>query len=538
MRRLLYHAKEHNMEHILTPDEMNACDREAIEGKNITGETLMDRASQGVSKVAAKLTGDPRGKKIAVLCGKGNNGGDGLGASYYLAQMGASVTIYLIGTVDEITGDPKIFLDKIKQLPSDHSNVEVLEFEKSEINLDDFDLVIDAIFGTGLSSEPKDAAQKAIDMLSRTISRVLAVDVPSGINSSNGSVYTISPRAVATATMGFVKPGLIMNDGKDNSGKIFVVDIGMPSDLPSLDKSNTFIIGCRDVRRLLPSRKAETYKHSVGKIFGLVGSVGMTGAGVMVGQAAMRAGAGAVVLGIPSELNPIFETKLTEVMTVPLPQTRDGSLSLAVLLQVQKNLEWADVLVAGPGLSRNQETSQLLVKLLRGHAGKTVLDADALNAVADQPEVLLETHADIIMTPHHGEFSRLSRISTEEIARNRIEVARRYARERQVTLVLKGSPTVIASKDGRVFVNVHGNPGMATAGMGDVLTGVISAFFGQKLDPVDAAIAGVYLHSVAGDIALESKGMYSLMATDVIESLPAAFKKIQNGEVVEFEKIS
>lgn len=526
------------MEHLLSADEMSQCDREAIESKRVSGESLMDKASVGVSKVAARLVRDIQGKKIAVLCGKGNNGGDGLGAAYYLAQMGANVKVYLVGTVDEVTGDARVFLDKIKQLPIDRSKVEIFELEKSQINLDDCNLVVDAVLGTGISGEPKDAARKAIEMMTATITPVLAVDIPSGIDSSNGTAHAVCPKAAATATMGYVKRGLIMNDGKDNSGKVFVVDIGLPSDLAALDKVNTFIINCRDVRYLFPTRKAETYKHAVGKIFGLVGSVGMTGAGVLVGQAAMRAGAGAVVLGVPSELNPIFETKLTEVMTLPLPQTRDGSLSLAVLLQIQKNLEWADVLVVGPGISRNQETSDLLVKLLRGYAGKAVIDADALNAFADHPEILLETHAEIIMTPHHGEFSRISRISPGDIANNRIEVARRYAREHQVTLVLKGSPTVIAAKDGRVFVNVHGNPGMATAGMGDVLTGIISALLGQKLDPLDAAIAGVYLHSVAGDVALESKGMYSLIATDVIESLPAAFKRIQNAEVVEFEKIS
>ncbi len=456
------------MEQLLTGDEMKACDREAVESGKVTSESLMDKAGLGVSKVAVKLLGDPQRKKVIVLCGKGNNGGDGIAASYYLAQKGAEVKVCLIGTVDEISGDSKTFLNKVGQLPSDRTKIEILEFEKVQIDLNEFDLIIDAVFGTGLAGEPKDAAQKAIELMSRTLTPVLAVDIPSGINSSDGSVYDAAPNADATATMARVKRGLIMNEGKDLSGKIFVVDIGIPSDLEMLSKSDTFIVNGDDVRNLFPTRKAETYKYAVGKIFGLVGSVGMTGAGVMVGQAAMRAGAGSVVLGVPSELNPIFESKLTEVMTLPLPQTRDGSLSLATLLQIQRNLEWADVLVIGPGISKNQETSQMLVKLLRGHAGKTVIDADALGAIANQPEILTESQADIILTPHHGEFSLLSRMSTEEIAKNRVEVARRYAKEHQVTLVLKGSPTVIAAKDGRVYVNVHGNPGMATAGMGDV----------------------------------------------------------------------
>jgi len=528
------------MEHLLTAEEMKECDREAIESRKISGESLMDKSSLGAAKVATRILGAVRGKQIAVFCGKGNNGGDGFGISFHLSQSGAKVKVFVIGSTSEITGDARIFLDKLKQSLPGNDGVEIMEFEKvaSAISLDSFDLVVDAVFGTGLSGEPKDSAKRAIDLMSQTTTPVLSIDIPSGIDADRGSVYSSSPKAAATVTMAQVKRGLVMNEGKENSGKLFVVEIGMPSDLAALKNVQTFIINCKDVQTLLPRRKPETYKHAVGKIFGLVGSIGLTGAGIMVGKAAMRAGAGAVILGVPSELNGIYESQLTEVMTSPLPQTGEGTFSLAVLLRIQKHLEWADVLVVGPGASRNQETSQLIIKLLRSYDGTVVLDADGLNAVADQPEILHETHAEIIMTPHHGEFSRLVKFSPPEIAKNRIELARKYARENNLTLVLKGSPTVVASKEGKVFVNVHGNPGMATAGTGDVLTGIISAMLGQKLSPVDAAIAGVYVHSVAGDIALESKGMYSLIATDVIESLADAFKKIENGEVVEFERIS
>ncbi|MCL5035235.1 MAG: NAD(P)H-hydrate dehydratase [Bacteroidetes bacterium] len=528
------------MEYLLTSDEMRGCDRESIESGKVSGSSLMDKASLGVAKVAVRLLGDVRGKRIAVLCGKGNNGGDGFGASLYLAQMGASVSVLLTDKPDEIPGDAKIFYDKLNELPPEQGTVEFLEIDESERvpSLDDFNLVIDAVLGTGLSGDPRETAEKAINMMLRSRTPVLSVDIPTGLNSDDGTVYTIAPDAVATATMGNLKRGLLLNDGKEKCGKVYVVDIGIPKDLAAFREINTYLVGCEDVRSILPKRQPETHKHAVGKIFGLVGSVGLTGAGVMVGQAAMRAGAGAVVLGVPSDLNPIFENKLTEVMTIPLPQTADGSLSLAVLLQIQRNLGWADALVIGPGISRNQETAQLVAKLIRSYDGTILIDADGLNPIADHPEILHETHAEIVLTPHHGEFSRLSKFSVEEIAKERVEVARKYAAENNVTLVLKGSPTVIASKEGKVYVNVHGNPGMATAGSGDVLTGIIAAMLGQKLSPLDAAMAGVYIHSVAGDVALESKGIYSLIATDIIDSLPEAFKKIENGDVVEFERIS
>lgn len=528
------------MEYLLTAEEMRECDREAIESRKVTGQALMDKASLGVAKVAGMILGDVRGKRIAVICGKGNNGGDGFGAAVYLGQMGAEVKVILTGSSVEVSGDAKVFYDKAKSMSSQHAKIEVEEFDRAvlSLSLNDYDLVVDAVLGTGLKDEPKDNAAKAIKLMADAFTPVLSIDVPSGIDSNNGTMYGSGLRASATATMGFPKRGLVMNDGKDNSGNIYVIDIGMPSELTALSKVETSVITAYDVRDRLPRRKAETYKHAVGKVFALVGSVGMTGAGIMVGRAAMRAGAGAVVLGVPSELNPIYEAQLIEVMTAPLPQTGDGSLSLAVLLQIQKNLEWADVLVIGPGLSRNQETAQMVAKVLRSHDGVTIVDADGLNAIADQPSILGETNAELILTPHHGEFSRLSGFSVEEIAKDRIEMARNFAKEKKVTLVLKGSPTVVATKDGKVFVSVHGNPGMATAGMGDVLTGMIAALVSQKLSPVDAALAGVYLHSVAGDLALGSKGMYSLIATDVIEMLPQAFRNIENGEPVEFQRIS
>ncbi len=528
------------MEKVLTAEEMKVCDLEAIEGGRVTGVSLMDKASLGVAKVASKMLGEVRGKRIATLCGTGNNGGDGFGASFYLAQMGATLKVYVLGSTSDITGDPKVFFDKLRQLSDQHAKIEILEFERESgsLDLNDCDLVIDAILGTGLTGEPRGSAQKAIELARNAFTPVLSVDIPSGLSANNGSSYAASVRAAATATMSNLKRGLLMNDGKQNAGEIFLINIGLPDDTPGAKKVDTYMINCDDVRNLLPRRKAETHKHAVGKVFGLVGSVGLTGAGVMVGQAAMRGGAGAVILGVPSSLNPIFETKLTEVMTVPLPETRDGTLSLAVLLDIQKYFDWADVLVIGPGISKNQETAQLVHKVLRSHDGTIIIDADALNAIADQPEMLKDSQGEIILTPHHGEFSRLTKFSESEISRDRVEMARRFARENNVTLVLKGSPTVIASKDGRTFINVHGNPGMATAGTGDVLTGIIAALVSQKLSPVDAAIAGVYLHSVAGDIALESKGLYPMIATDLIEDLPAAFRKIDRGEIVEFEKIA
>lgn len=525
---------------VLTADEMRKCDHETIEQGRVSGVTLMANASHGVARVAEILLGGTEGRKVAVFCGRGNNGGDGLGAALDLARHGAHVDVYLIGSEEEIKGDSLFFFKKLKRYARKSTGVGIFEFSKSkkDVEFGGYDLLIDSIFGTGLTRPPEGESKEAIGVMDNSGAPVLAVDIPSGIDANSGKVLEAAPKALATATMAFPKRGLLMNDGRERSGHIYVVDIGMPDDLRSLDNVDTSVITCEDVAKIIPHRPLETHKNAVGKIFGFVGSVGLTGAGTMAGLSAMRSGAGAVVLGVPESLNDIFEIKLTEVMTVPLPETKMRTLSLSAFHKSLQYINWADVLIVGPGLGRNKDTSRLVYQLLESYNGVIVVDADALNALADQPQVLKKSKAELILTPHFGEFSRITKISVDDIPYNRIEYARKFAVENKVTLVLKGSPTVVATKNGEVFLNVHGNPGMATAGMGDVLTGVIASLVAQKVKPSDAAIAGVYLHSVAGDLARNDKGIHSLIASDVIEQIPNAFKKTIEMEINEFEKIN
>ncbi|MGC8654774.1 MAG: NAD(P)H-hydrate dehydratase [Candidatus Kryptoniota bacterium] len=519
---------------------MQKCDRETISQGHVAGETLMANASHGVSKVAEILLGGAQDRRIAVFCGRGNNGGDGLGAALNLAREGANVDVYLLGNEEQIKGEPLIFLKKLRRYAIKSDRARILDFSKSKGIADygKYELLIDAIFGTGLSRPPEGESKEAIEIMNASGVPVLAVDIPSGIDANSGKLLGVAPRAIATATMAFPKRGLLMNEGRDRSGHIYVVDIGMPDDLQSLSTVNTAVITCEDVARIIPYRPMETHKNAVGKIFGFVGSAGLTGAGVMAGLSAMRSGAGAVVLGVPESLNEIFEIKLTEVMTVPLPETRERTLSAKAYQKSLPYINWADVIIVGPGLSRHTGTAKLVYRLLENYNGTIVVDADALNAIADRPEILKISKAELILTPHFGEFSRISKISVQDIPYNRIEHARKFAVENKVNLVLKGSPTVVATKNGTVFLNIHGNPGMATAGMGDVLTGTIAAIVAQKVKPHEAAIAGVYLHSVAGDLSRNEKGIHSLMATDVIEKLPDAFRKTIEMEINEFEEIN
>jgi NAD(P)H-hydrate epimerase len=276
---------------------------------------------------------------------------------------------------------------------------------------------------------------------------------------------------------------------------------------------------------MLPRRPLDAHKHSVGKIFVLAGSRGLTGAAVMSCTSAMRAGAGAVVLGIPKSLLPVVSKKLTEVMTNPLEETEDQSVSRKAISEINRFVSWSDLVVLGPGLGRNKETEEIILELTETIKKPLLIDADGLNALAIDPKILKKRKAETILTPHTGELSRITKFPSEEIEKNRVGVARRESKALNSYLVLKGSPTVVATLGGDVFINSAGNPGMATAGAGDVLTGTIAALWGQHMSAVEASVCGVYLHGFAGDLAKEKYGEMGLTATDIIEALPRAIMK-------------
>jgi NAD(P)H-hydrate epimerase len=358
----------------------------------------------------------------------------------------------------------------------------------------------------------------------------VAIDIPSGVNGTTGVVENLAVHADMTVTFGFLKSGLLCNQGRELAGLVHVVDIGISRAVTQNKKLHTSLVEQADVRKVLPKRSIQAHKYSVGKVFVLAGSKGLTGAAALCCNSAMRAGAGAVVLGTPEPVYPILARKLTEVMVFPLPATSDGTLGLASLDAMRKNLDWADVLVIGPGLSQNIETQQLILRLLREYKGKVLVDADGLNAIgAHGISKLRFSCAQIILTPHIGEYSRLTGMLSNEIEQHRIKAAIDLAKKIGVTVVLKGVPTVTASKDGIAILNSTGNPGMATAGTGDVLSGIIAGLWAQGMSDTDAAWAGVYIHGLSGDIVKNKIGERSLLASDLVECLPLALQIVEVG---------
>lgn len=521
------------METVVTSAEMQACDRYAIDTLKIPGLILMENAGRGVVEMMEKHFGSMAGKTVIIVCGKGNNGGDGYVVARHLFNRGARIVVVLIGEAFELKGDAKVNFESIRKIASKFKTdgklqIKELKSKRSLKLLPKADIIVDAIFGTGFSGEVREPYKSIIDWINKTKCKKVSIDIPSGVNADNGEVSNVAVKADLTVTMALRKIGLITGEGRSYAGKVEVVDISMPSE--TLKKLQTFIVGADDVRRVLPRRPINAHKHSVGKIFVLAGSTGFTGAAAMTASTAMKAGAGAVILGTPKSVYPILAKKLTEVMVEPLIDTEEGTLSLAAYDKVITHLKWSDLMICGPGISRNPETCQLVWRLISEYDKKILIDADGLNNLSEKISFLKNHRSrEIIITPHTGELSRLTGLSSTEIEKNRVTIAKQVAKQFRLTLVLKGAPTITADEDGKVYINSTGNPGMASAGMGDILAGLIGGLWSQGMDRTDAAYSGVYLHGRAGDLAKNKFGEKSLLAMDVQDFLPKSILEIEDG---------
>ncbi len=539
---------------ILTPSESRTYDSYAIETLNIPSVLLMENAGRGVVDSMEKHYGSMAEKTVHIYCGKGNNGGDGLVVARHLLVRGAKVTVILTTSPKALKGDPLTnlkILQSLQKKTAEKSLLQILQFSsvsrlisqlagsstpdqslsyQTKLNsIPILDFVVDALYGTGFSGALTGKLGTLVRWLNNLPVKRIAIDIPSGVDAMNGSVAGVAINANLTVSMAFKKAGHLVGEGKNHAGLVDVVDIGIPQRLPPIQKCKTYQIQHSDVSSALPIRATNAHKHSVGKIFVLAGSRGLTGAAAMTSESAMRTGAGAVILGTPKTVYPILAKKLTEVMVESLDDTQDGCLTVSSLPVIQKHIQWADVVVIGPGLSRNPATQELIWQIIKDTDKPLIIDADGLNAIAEMPAILKKAKSkNIILTPHVGELSRITKFSSEEIETNRIEVARKFATEHKLTLVLKGAPTVTASASGEVYINSTGNPGMATAGSGDVLTGIIAGLVGQGMSPVSAAWAGVYIHGKAGDLAKTQFGEKSLLALDIQQNISVALKGVEH----------
>lgn len=522
------------MQPVVTSKEMRECDRIAIDVLGIPGIVLMENAGRGVVDEIEKKYGNPKGKFFLIVCGKGNNGGDGFVAARHLYNRGARVKVVLLGKASELRGDAAInfqallksilYIKQKKQIDfNEYNGIKTLDKSKG------VDFIVDAIFGTGFSGKVDGVYKDAIIWINASGVPIVSIDIPSGVNADNGQVENVAVRAELVVTMGLKKNGLLIGKSVNYIDDIKVVDISIPRGVTEMARFKTYEVELLDVQKALPMHLKNVHKYNLGKIFVLAGSLGYTGAAAMASQSAMRMGAGAVVLGTSSTVYPILAKKLTEVMVHPLDSTDVGTISLAAIKKISKFIRWADHLIIGCGLSLNEETIEVVWKVLTDFDIPILIDADGLTAVSRNKKLLQKRKTkNLILTPHSGEFSRLTNLSTDEIENDKVNIACEFAKENKLVLVLKGAPTITASPDGRVFINSTGNPGMATIGSGDVLAGMICGLWAQGMDDFSAAYSGVFLHGLAGDIAKDELGMKSLLALDIQKNIHNAIKYLES----------
>ncbi|MCL6621998.1 MAG: NAD(P)H-hydrate dehydratase [Syntrophobacterales bacterium] len=515
---------------LVTAADMRELDRRTIEEVGVPSLVLMENAGRSTYLVLRREFPDLRGP-VAVLAGRGNNGGDGCVVARYAANAGLPVWVLLVARREQVSGDARVNLEILDRL-----GVEVVEVPEAEVfrehlpRLREAGLIVDALLGTGLNAPVRGLLAEVIEAAGRLPVPVLAVDIPSGLCADTGQVLGVALRAEVTVTYGLPKLGQILPPGRELCGRLFRVDISIPPHL--LRPLPTELAEAQEMAGLVPARPFAAHKGTFGHAVVLAGSVGKTGAAALAGEAALRAGAGLVTVAVPESLNDILEVKLTEVMSLPLPEVPEvRALSRRALPPLWEFLRDKTALALGPGLGTHPETRELVQELVRTLPLPLVIDADGVNCLAGAGECLLQAPASRILTPHPGELARFLGAATADLQARRLEVARETARNYQCLVVLKGAQTVVAAPDGRLSINPTGNPGLASGGTGDVLTGLIGGLLAQRLAPWDAARLGVYLHGLAADYLAADLGPRGFAAGDLLRVLPRALADLAAGRI-------
>jgi NAD(P)H-hydrate epimerase len=511
---------------VLNAAQMREAERITIDDIGIGALVLMECAGRQVVSTLQQRVDELEESRIAVLCGPGNNGGDGFVVARTLLQAGHHVSVFVIGRAADVKGDARTNLDILGRLG--HTVVEIgneqdWELHGSEVSASD--LIVDALFGTGLSRPLEGLFETVVRDINASGLPVVAIDLPSGLSGSTADV--IGPAVEADLTVTFAAPKLphVLPPAEAHCGEVVTVEIGIPSEIiDALDGPRVEVITRETVAASLQPREADTHKGDYGRVLVVAGSVGRTGAAYLAAMAALRSGAGLVTVATPASALPIVASMGAEFMTLPLPEA-GGAVDRGALDAILDAP--ADVIAIGPGLGTGPEVRELVFGLIERSGVPLVLDADALTVCAGAPDRLRARDGlDLIVTPHPGEMARLTGRSTDDVQKSRLEVAQALATARGIHVVLKGHRTLVVSPDGRTAINRTGNPGMATGGTGDVLTGVVAAWLAQLLDAEAATRVGVYLHGRAGDLAAKAVGGPALVAGDVLRCLGSAWLEL------------
>ena len=516
---------------LVKASEIQEMDRLTIQELGIPGVVLMENAARGATRIFLDHFAPPQNSHVGFLCGGGNNGGDGYVMARYLSQAGLKVTVIVLSDLDKISGDALVNLVVNRQL-----HLEILEvpgpdaWKKHRHVIQDCDFIIDGILGTGLNTPVKGFYGQVIEEVNSLDKPVMAIDIPSGLNADTGQIMGVAIKADLTVTFGFPKLGQLVFPGVDLVGRLANIDIGIPNSVATQVPATCFMTEPDDFSYLFNTEKQDIHKGNRGHLLILAGSTGKTGAATLTGLGALRAGAGLVTLGVPKSLNPILENKLTEAMTVPLPETQDGSISLKAESDINRLLEGKTALAIGPGLSTHTETVSVVKNIVAGCGLPMVIDADGINALSGHLNVLANCRDRTILTPHPGEMGRLTGLKSSEIQQDRINTSIHFVKEYGCYLVLKGARTLITGPNSEIHVNPTGNPALSSGGTGDVLTGLIGGFLARGWPIVKAAITGVYLQGIAADLLAEDAGQAGIFAGELLDVLPELMGALSSGE--------
>lgn len=512
---------------IVSADTMRSAEQTAINSCGIPGRVLMETAGRACAEAVHETFGRTGRKKVLVLAGKGNNGGDGYVIARYLSKWGWEATVCVVGRKEEVAGDAATNLELL--------DPDIVRFCPDAESLDscsslfpNSDVLVDALFGIGLKKDIAGVHAEAVRMLNAAERPIVAVDIPSGVEATTGAILGVAVQADLTVTFGYAKMGHVLHPGRAMTGKLVVADIGLPEAAAAPGDIHHFF-DAEAASSLVRPRDRKGHKGSYGHCLIVAGSTGKTGAAALAANSAVRTGSGLVTLAVPESLNPVLEIKTTEAMTLPFADNGQGFFSPENADAISEAFTGRDAVAIGPGISRQPATAALVRRLVAECPLPLVVDADGLNALAEDVSILENRKSPaVVLTPHPGEMSRLCGLAVDRIEADRVGTARDFAVRHGVYLVLKGAGTVVATPDGEICINGSGNPGMASGGMGDVLTGVIVSLLGQGYSYRDACVLGVFLHGHAADLVAERQGEVGMTASDVQEGLPLACNRLMS----------
>jgi NAD(P)H-hydrate epimerase len=515
----------------MTREQMREYDRLAIEEYGVPGVVLMENAGRGAAAIVEQYL-TPSGM-AAIVCGGGNNGGDGFVIARHLTNRGFLVRVYLLASRDKVTGDAAINMQVFLKMGGEVIDCqEPGAFAGHAEELEAADVIVDALLGTGLKNEVAGPLREGIQVLNLAPPPKVAIDVPSGVSADSGQVLGVAVKATATVTFGFLKRGLLLFPGAEHAGMVHVVDIGAPAQAADQAGHDGTLLQEEDAVALIRPRKADATKDDFGNLLVMAGSPGRTGPALLCAEAAMRAGAGQVTLLSAREDQQALEARSREVLVAHVLERYGAPYSEDAIKELVALLDVARAVVLGPGAVADPTSSVLLLKTLIEARRPLVIDADALDVVAAQPTAATDVDVPMVLTPDPIEMARLAGIDVEAVLADRVGVARAQAERFNAIVVLKGAHTVVAAPDGSLFVNPSGNPGMASKGVGAVLTGLIGSFLAQGHDALEAACLGVFLHGFAGDAVAAERGERGLVATDLLGAVPRALHAWEKGRTM------